>query len=377
MKKLSILFISLLLVGACQTKTDTNLKQLIVKKKAIEKQIDSLSSKLIDLDKAIAKLDTTQKLQLVTSLKLKASTFKHFLTLQGFVGTNKNSIIRPEVSGTVTAVLVKETQIVKQGDPLIKIDDSLVIDNINEIKTQIALAETTFNRQARLWSQKIGSEIQYLQAKTNKESLEKKLKTLETQLEKTTIKAPFSGTIDDIIPNVGEFVSPLIPVIRLVNLEQVYVEADISENYIGKIKRGNQAQVYFENLDKTFNTKISQVADFIDPNNRSFKIKIFLKNDDNSLKPNLIADIKINDYTANNAITIPSYMVQEDQNGNNFVYTLKKENKAFKAIKTIITKGLSYEDKTHIISGLSLKSIVVDKGARGIKNGQLVNVVKL
>ena len=175
----------------------------------------------------------------------------------------------------------------------------------------------------------------------------------------------------------GELVSPQNPVIRLVNLDKVYVESDISENYIGKIKEGNEAQVYFENLDRTFNTKVAQVADFIDPNNRSFKIKIFINNTDNRLKPNLIADIKINDLTAPNAVTIPSYMVQEDQDGNNFVYTLKKTGKAYKALKTIVVKGLTYNNKTQILSGLTFNSVVINKGSRGIKNGQLVTVEKL
>ncbi|NDK18453.1 MAG: HlyD family efflux transporter periplasmic adaptor subunit, partial [Zetaproteobacteria bacterium] len=170
-------------------------------------------------------------------------------------------------------------------------------------------------------------------------------------------------------------VSPVSPVIRLVNLDDVYVEADVSENYIGKIKKGDEAKVYFESLDKTFETKIAQVADFIDPNNRSFKVKIFINNQDQSLKPNLIATIKINDFTVNSAITLPSSIVQEDQKGNNFVYTLQQENKAYKVVKTLVVKGLSYNDYTYIQSGLTLNASVIEKGARGIKDGQIVSVL--
>lgn len=375
MKKLFVFIITIFFASACQHKTESGLNELISQKQIISKQLDSLNKQLIQLDKSIAKLDTTQSLQLVTTMSLKPTTFKHYIAIQGFVGTDKNSIIKPEVSGTVKAVLVKETQHVNKGDALIKLDDDLIKDNINEVKTQLALATTTFNRQARLWEQKIGSEMQYLQAKASKESLENKLTTLKTQLGKTTINAPFSGTIDAILPNVGELVSPISPVIRLVNLDEVYLEADVSENYISKIKKGNEALVYFESIDKTFETKISQVADFIDPNNRSFKVKIFINNQDQSLKPNLIASIKINDFTVNNAIALPSSIVQEDQKGNNFVYTLQEENKNFKVVKTMITKGPSYNDFTYIEKGLTLDSSVIEKGARGIKDGQVVSVL--
>lgn len=375
MKKLSLILISLIILSACQTKETTgSLKDLISQKKTVQFTIDSLSKKLISLDKAISKLDKNEKLLKVTVVKINPILFKHYLAIQGTVGTDKNSIIRPELSGIVKAILVKETQKVKKGDALIRLDDALITDNINELKTQLDLAETTFKRQERLWNQKIGSEIQFLQARTNKESLERKLKTLETQLSKTIITAPFSGSVDAILPKVGEFVSPQNPIIRLVNLDEVYIEADVSENYIGSIKKGTEAELRFENLNKSFKTKVNQVADFIDPNNRSFKIKIFISNTNNELKPNLIADIKLNDFTSENAITLPSSIVQEDQDGNNFVYTIKKINNKNMVAKTLIKKGLTYNNKTLIKSGLNINSIVVNLGARGIKDGQFVTI---
>ncbi|MFK5891266.1 MAG: efflux RND transporter periplasmic adaptor subunit [Flavobacteriaceae bacterium] len=375
MKKLSLILISLIILSACQTKETTgSLKDLISQKKTVQFTIDSLSKKLISLDKAISKLDKNEKLLKVTVVKINPVLFKHYLAIQGTVGTDKNSIIRPELSGIVKAVLVKETQKVKKGDALIRLDDALITDNINELKTQLDLAETTFKRQERLWNQKIGSEIQFLQAQTNKESLERKLKTLETQLSKTIVTAPFDGSVDAILPKVGEFVSPQTPIIRLVNLDEVYIEADVSEHYIGSIKKGTEAELRFENLNKSFKTKVNQVADFIDPNNRSFKIKIFISNTNNELKPNLIADIKLNDFTSENAITLPSSIVQEDQDGNNFVYTIKKINNKNRVAKTLIKKGLTYNNKTLIKSGLNINSIVVNLGARGIKDGQFVTI---
>lgn len=373
MKKLSLILISFIILSACETKEITgSLKDLISQKKTVQSKIDSLNKKLISLDNAIAKFDKSEKLLKVTVVKIKPTVFKHYLAIQGTVGTDKNSIIRPELSGIVKAILVKETQKVKKGDALMRLDDALITDNINELKTQLDLAETTFKRQERLWSQKIGSEIQFLQAKTNKKSLERKLKTLKTQLSKTIITAPFSGSVDAILPKVGEFVSPQTPIIRLVNLDEVYIEADVSENYIGSIKKGTEAALIFENLDKSIKTKVNQVADFIDPNNRSFKIKIFISNTNNTLKPNLIADIKLNDFTSENAITLPSSIIQEDQDGNDFVYTIKKKNNKNRVSKTIVKKGLTYNNLTLIKSGLNINSIVVNLGARGIKDGQFV-----
>jgi len=376
MNKLSLILISLFIVSSCQTKETGGLKELVKEKKAVQKKIDSLNKKLIKLDKAISKFDKSENLQKVTIKALKPITFKHYLSIQGTVGTDKNSVIRPETSGIIKAIFVKETQNVKKGQALIQLDDALIKDNINELKTQLDFAKTTFKRQERLWRQKIGSEIQFLKAKTNKESIVRKHKTLQTQQKKTTIVAPFNGSVDNILPRVGEFVSPQSPVIRLVNLDEVYVEADVSENYLGKIKKGSEAQIYFKNLDLSYNTKIAQVADFIDPNNRSFKIKIFIKNRDKSLKPNLIADIKINDHIAKNAITLPSSIIQEDQNGENFVYTLSKTNKAYIAVKTTVKKGLTYNNTTQILEGLSANTVVIERGARGIKDGQLVTVEK-
>jgi len=376
MKKLTILFTSLILVTACQTKQKTNLKELISQKKAVEYKIDSLNKKLIKLDAAIANQDKSKKLQKVTITNIKPVTFKHYLSIQGNVGTDKNSVIRPELSGIVKAIFVKETQFVKKGAPLMQLDNAIINDNINELKTQLTLAKTTYKRQARLWSQKIGSEIQYLQAKTNKESLERKLATLKTRLSKTTIKAPFSGTVDNIIPNIGESVSPLTPVARIVNLSTVYVEAEVSENYINRIKKGDESIINFDNNNKTYYTKINQVSNYIEPNNRSFKIKVFINNTDKRLKPNLIANVKLNDFTAKNAITLPSNIIQEDQQGQNFVYTLKKIDNRYKAVKTIIKKGLTYNNITNIKSGLNFNSVVINQGARGIKNGQFVSLSK-
>jgi len=375
MKKLSLILISVILFSACNKKeSQGSLKNMIAQKKVIQNKIDSLNKKLISLDKAISKLDKTEKLQKVTITRIKPTLFKHYLSIQGTVGTDKNSVIRPELSGIVKTILVSETQKVKKGDPLLQLDNALINDNIKELNTQLTLATTTFNRQSRLWEQKIGSEIQFLQAKTNKESLERKLNTLKTQLGKTIVTAPFDGSVDAILPKVGEFVSPQTPVMRMVNLDKIYVETEVSENYIGSIKKGTEADLEFTQLNKSYKTKVNQVADFIDPNNRSFKIKIFLDNKNNALKPNLIADVKLNDFTATNAITLPASVVQEDQDGNNFVYTIKKKNNKNMVSKTIITKGLTYNNLTLIKSGLNMNSVVVNLGARGIRDGQFVTI---
>jgi RND family efflux transporter MFP subunit len=239
----------------------------------------------------------------------------------------------------------------------------------------LSLAKTTFERQKRLWDQKIGSEIQFLQAKTQKESLENNIAILKSQAKKMKIIAPFNGVIDEIFPKTGELTSPQTPVVRLINLDKMYVEAEVSEKYISSIKKGTEAIIQFENNATQITSTVNQVANYIDPNNRSFKVKIYINNSDKKLKPNLIANLRLNDFTSKNALTIPSNIIQEDQEGNSFVFKIEENNNQFKAIKTIIKSGLSYNNRTNIESGLAANDLIINKGSRGVKNNQSITVV--
>lgn len=378
MKKIIILLISITLFSCTSKKKEkalpNSLEGLKTEKKKIEKVKDSLDQVLIKIETKLATLDTVKKLQPVTALSLKPSVFKHFIHIQGNTETDKNVIVRPLASGQITRVYVTEGQRVAKGQTLMQIDDAVLRNSINEVENQLSLANTTFQRQKRLWEQKIGSEMQYLQAKTQKEALEKKIQTLQSQLKNYKIKAPFSGIVDDIIAKQGDLASPQIPAVRIINLHNMYIESDVSENYLKNIKKGNETVVELPTIGEKMITKISKVGNFINPDNRSFKVRINLKNRNNLVKPNMLADIKIKDYENKKAIVIPSNLIQIDENGNKFVFVIKKEKDKNIVQKKIVEIGKEYQGVTEIVKGLSITDLVINEGARNVSDGQEVKI---
>ena len=372
MKKILVIITAISLTISCTESIKTNsVSELQSKKTSIVNKIDSLNKELKSIENELSKLDSNKKLQIVTTLPVKNETFKHFVEIQGVVKADKNIEIRPELGGTVNEIYVKEGQRVSKGQTLVQLDDILIKNNIDELKTQLELAKTTFNRQERLWKQNIGSEIQYLQAKTQKESLENSLESLKTQAQKMKIIAPFSGIVDEVFPKKGELTSAQTTVVRLVNLDKVYVEAEVTERYLPIIKKGTETVLNFPSLGKEINSKIAQTGNYINPENRSFRIKINIENRDQSIKPNLLANLKIKDFEVN-GIIIPSNLVQQDQNGNNYVFTTTTSNNETKVVKNIITIGKEYNNEVYISDGLSSTDTLVNAGARLVKEGDLV-----
>jgi len=374
MKKIITIVILLLAVIACKQEekvVNESLEKLQSDKKELLTQMDSLSSILKRVEKEISKLDTVKKVQKVTVFTTKDTVFKHFVALQGIVASDQNINLRPELGGTIKRIFVKEGQKVSKGQTLIQLDASMLTDKVNELKTQLSLATTTYERQQRLWEQKIGSEMQYLGAKTQKEALERSLNSLNTQIGKMKVKAPFSGVIDQIYAKTGELSSPQMPVIRLINLNKMYLEADVPETYLRNIKKGIPVLIDFVSIGKTTPGKISEVGNFINPNNRSFKIKIVLSNKDHQIKPNLLADIRINDFSAK-GIVLPSNLIQMNQKGEQFVFAVEKDSLSTKVSKKILELGHSYNNEVLIVNGLKVNETLVNKGGKFIKDGDEV-----
>jgi len=375
MKNILLLFIAFAITISCVKEIKNgSLEELNTKKTTIVSKIDSLNKELKLLDQEIIKLDESVKLHLVTVLPVKNDIFKHFIEIQGVVQTDKNIEIKPELGGVIRSIYVKEGQKVYSGQTLVQLDDSSIRNNIAELDTQINLAKTTFERQERLWKQKIGSEMQYLQAKAQKESLENNLATLRTQARKMKIIAPFSGIVDEIFPKNGELTSPQSPVIRLINLDKVYLEADVTETYLTVVKNGTEASIFFPSIDKKIDSKISQISNYINPDNRSFKVKINIPNKDQHIKPNLLADLKILDFKAEGLI-IPSTLVQQDQKGNNYVYTLETKANEKVVIKKLISVANEYKNEIFVSDGLDAKDTLVNAGARLVKAGDIVKII--
>lgn len=374
MKKYILLIVATILTISCgEEAKKSSLEELNAQRLIIVNKLDSLNTELKTLENEITKIDPNKKHPIVTAFTVKNDVFKHYIEIQGVVQADKNIEICPELGGTVNSILVKEGQEVKAGQLLIQLDDASIRNSMDELTTQLNLAKTTFERQERLWNQKIGSEMQYLQAKTQKESLENNLASIKTQARKMKITAPFSGVVDVIYPKNGELTNPQMPVIRLINLDKVYVEADITESYLPVVKVGTEAVLNFPSINKEITSEIAQIGHYINPDNRSFKTRINISNKDQSIKPNLLADLKILDFEAT-GIKIPSNLVQQDQTGADYVFIIKNEDGQNKIVKSLITITNEYQHNVFVTEGIKENDVLANAGARLIKEGDIVEI---
>lgn len=382
----SLLLISVLITSCSNKKSKSveaiieteNLEEIRKKRSEVVAKQQEIVEQLKQLDAKIAVLDTTKRVPLITTFTVKQEVFNHFLELQGNVSTKNNLVLFPEFSGVLTRVYVTEGQKVSQGQILAKIDDGGLSQQLAQIEIQANLAKTTFERQERLWNQKIGSEIQYLQAKSNYEAQNQAVNQMKQQIAKTVIRAPFTGTIDDIITEQGSVVGAgQSQLMRIVSLDNMYIETDVPERYISDVTKNKNVEVEFPILGKKLTTKIRQAGHFINPTNRTFKVEIAIPNKDKSIKPNLTAKVKINDYTNKNALLIPQSIISENANGEQYIYVVnnKKENGEGVAERVIIETGKTQGDVIEVLKGIKNGSEIIQEGARSVKNGQTIKVL--
>jgi membrane fusion protein (multidrug efflux system) len=379
MKKILILItLSIVLISCNSSEKNQSIESIIASKdvKAITAKKAELQLQLTQIDEALAGLDVNKEVEaLVTAVKLKDTLFNHYLEVQGNINTNENVLIQPEFPGNLVQLNVKAGQKVSKGQVLGRTDDGGMSQQLASAENQYALAKTTFERQKNLWNQKIGSEIQYLQAQTQMISAQKTVAQINAQIAKTVIRAPFSGTIDEVFVEKGEVVSASPQgLMRIVNLGNMYVSTSIPETYIGKLKIGTEVDVYLTSLNKTYKGKVRQIGNFINPNNRSFGIEVSVPNPENLLRPNQVAKMKVIDYVSKNAVVVPTNVVQQDSKKNNFVYTVANSTgKSGIAKKVIVKTGQSSDNVTEILSGLDSDAIIVTEGMNTISDGMKLN----
>jgi len=356
--------------------TDGDVSAMQDKKDALKAEIADLTSKVSQLDVILKKKNIKNEV-LVTLATVKDTLFKHYIELQGNVETKQNVVVYPEYQGTLISVTVKKGQRVSQGQTLARIDDGGLSSQVAQLETQAALAQTTFERQERLWNQSIGSEIQFLQAKSQYESTQNMVKQMKSQLGKTVVRAPFSGVIDDVITEQGTVVAPGMPLFRIVNLSNMYVRAEVPENYLTTVTNGKEVHVFFPMLGETIATKVRETGNYINPSNRSFPIEVAVPNKNGNVKPNLTAKLSINDYTAENAILIPLNVINENAEGEQYVYTAfaKAEGNTMIAQQKIITTGKSQGDRIEVLTGLNPGDKIIVEGARSVKDNQEVRIL--
>ena len=388
MKKIYLILSCTLLLVSCDSQKEVtiesviqsgNLENIRKKKKEVEAQQKVFAEKLFALSNAISKLDTVKKLPLVTTQKSEQTIFNHYLELQGAVNTRQNVLLYPEVPGILERVLVKEGNKVKKGQLLAVIKDGGMSQQLQQLESQAALSQTVFERQERLWAQKIGSEIEFLQAKTNYTSQKNAVEQLKNQLEKTNITAPFDGTIDVVYKEEGTVVAPGqgSEVFRILNLENMYIEAEVPENYVSSITKGKKVQVHFPILGKSITSSVRQVGNFINPNNRSFKVEIDVPNPKKDIKPNLTVQLKINDYQNKNAVLLPQSIISENAQGEQYIYVVvdKQSNDEATAQKVLIKTGKTQGDIIEVLAPLTSQVEYIQEGARTVHDGQKVKIV--
>ena len=369
------------LAVACGAPSDDN-QNLEAKKKDLEaarKEFASLKEKIEKLEKEISEEDSTfqqtENAILVSTFIAEKKPFEHKVEVRGAVESRKNVLISAQTIGEVERVHVREGQQVTKGQVLVSQNADVTRNSIAELKTSLELASSVYEKQSKLWEQKIGTEIQYLQAKNNKESLDRKLATAYAQLDMAIVKAPFSGTIDELPAREGEVASPGIPLVRIVSQQDMYIKADVSERFIGKFKAGDPVEIYFPTLDKKVASKVASVGQVINPENRTFVVEVALPRIDFNVKPNQVTVLELRDYVSEATLAVPTRIIQRDEDGQ-FIFVVDDRGERKLARKVHVVTGISYNSQTEILEGLEGSELIVDQGYRDLTEGVEVNLSK-
>ena len=358
--------------GAAQSDLQTKKAEL----NELKGQQAELSTKIKGLESELTKLDPVKreeaKVKAVAVSPVMATTFRHFVELQGSVDAKNNVQVTPKgQGGVITAMYVSEGTSVRAGQVIAKLDDQIVRESINEVQTQLALANTVFEKQSNLWKQQIGTELQYLQAKSTKESLERRISTIRAQLGQSSVTSPISGVVDQVMGKVGQVAVPGMGIVRVINLSKLKVVAKVADTYAGTVKRGDAVQVIFPDIKKQINAAISFVSASVDPMSRTFTIEIPLPSD-NALKPNMLAQVKVNDFSKANAIVINQNLIQNTENGQLvYIAVMEGSRKIARAKKVVV--GQSYGGQIEITQGISAGDQLITQGYQEVTDGQLIS----
>ncbi len=370
LNKTLLLAVIVMFAAACGNTVD---KQAELTK--LKKQRDELNVKIKAIEDELAQKDGSglKKLTDVLVTEIQPSAFEHFLEVQGKVDGEDNLAVSAQMGGIITDVFVKEGDAVKKGQIMAQIDNSVLKQQIEGVKTQLTFATNIYNKQKALWEKQIGSELQYLSAKNNKESLEANLSTLNDQMEMTRIKSPINGTVEEVNLKLGQMASPGMPAIRVVNFSSVKILADISEAYAPKVKTGNKVLVSFPDFNTEIEGKIHFTSKYINPVNRTFQTEVRLGPGKVEYRANMMAVVKINDYSNPSAIVVPVSVIRESTTGK-YIYLAREENGSVVARRQTVTVGNTYNGIAEITSGLTKGEKVITTGYNSLVEGQLLKI---
>jgi membrane fusion protein, multidrug efflux system len=357
------------LFTSCGGETVEDIKSQIKSKK---EEISQLNKEIVDLQKKLKELDPTiidsASIVKVEVKKIEAETFSKQIVISGHVEAVKQINIIPEIPGMIQRIYVEEGQYVYAGQTLFSLNTSVMQSQIDELNKRLELATTVYEKQSELWTQNIGSEIQYLQAKNNKESLEESIQTLKFQMGKAVVTAQFSGVVDKINLKEGDMAQGVVMI--LVSLDKMKVLADVSEAYLSGVNKGDSVKITFPAYDESVYSTIIRTGNLINPESRTFVIEARIENNKGKYKPNLIAEFELTEYSNDNAIIVPSNVVKQDLAGHYFVFVVEKnENGKNAAVKKEVTFDYSSDGQTMISSGLNKDDVVIVKGYDMVSTG--------
>jgi RND family efflux transporter MFP subunit len=370
MKKIQILLAGILLFAACSKSVDK--KQELADLRSQEKEI---AAKIALLEKELGKTnpvaEASTKVIAVVVSPIQSQTFKHFVEAQGSVLAENTVMVSPQTGGVIVSLPVIAGQNIKKGQLIATLDNNILKESMEEVRHQLALAKTMFEKQKALWDQQIGTEVQYISAKSNKESLEKRLVTLQAQLALSKVIAPISGTIEIVRQKAGEMAAPGMPIVQIINLNNLKIVAKISDSYISSVKLGDPISIKFPDINKEITARISLVSNMVNPLSRTFEIEAKIPNA-GELKPNQLAVININDTSKSNAIIIDENWVQKTEKGN-LVYVAVEKNGKKVAEARAITLGISYNGQAEVLTGLKNGDLIISQGFQDLVDGQSIS----
>lgn len=368
MKNITFLAAMMLLLAACGGGPKDPAAQLA----ALKDQKTKLESQISDLEKQInAANPPERKLRTVGLSEIKTEAFRHYIDLQGKVDASESVQATAKMPGALKRVYVKNGDNVRQGQLLAEIDDAVMLRSLAEVEGQLKMAEDVYNRQKGLWDQKIGTEIQYIQAKNAKESIERSISTIKEQMSMTKIYAPTGGTADVVLLKQGQAIAPGMPLCMILNLNKLKIVGNVTEAYASKVRRGDKVQVFFPDINKEITTTVTYVSKSINPMTRTFTVECALPGG-GSYSANQVAVMKIVDYQSANAVVIPVNLIQSAEDGDFVLVAEKTGDKQATVKKVAIEQGQNYNGMVEVLSGLKKGDTVISTGFQEVNNGETV-----
>jgi RND family efflux transporter MFP subunit len=375
MKKILLILFIPLLISCSSDPSSESADEIKSQINQYHKQIKEINKKIAELNRKLKMLEQGEpavNAVKVNAFELRPITFRHYFISTGSVEPVHEAYISSQTSGQIETVFVQEGDRVKKDQLLAKLDTKIIENSIKEVETAFELAKITYEKQQELWNKKIGSEIQYLQAKNKYESLKSKLETLHAQYDLAFIKSPIDGYVDDVTQKIGEVATPGRILFHVVDLKSLLIKSKVSEVYLPVIHKKDSVRITFPSLpDKVIHTTISRIGQVINPGDRTFLVEAKIQNPDRKIKPNMLASMRINDYTAFKALVVPSDVIREDMKGF-YLYVIKEDNGKMKAEKRYVKTGISYRGETEILQGLQPGDLVITDGYNNVSDGQQI-----